>query len=48
VTGWGTSLDEADARKRGVEAVVHKPFEIDELVKIAHRLLSRTGAGTPN
>jgi PAS domain S-box-containing protein len=48
VTGWGTSLDEADARRRGVEAVVHKPFEIDELVKIAHRLLSRTGAGTAN
>jgi PAS domain S-box-containing protein len=48
VTGWGTSLDEEDARKRGVEAVVHKPFEIDELVKIAHRLLSRTGAGAAN
>jgi len=48
VTGWGTSLDEADARRRGVEAVVHKPFEIDELVKIAHRLLSRTAAGTAN
>jgi len=48
VTGWGTSLDEADARKRGVEAVVHKPFEIDELVKIAHRLLSRTSAGSAN
>jgi CheY-like chemotaxis protein len=48
VTGWGTSLDEEDARKRGVEAVVHKPFEIDELVKIAHRLLSRTGAGPAN
>ena len=48
VTGWGTSLDEADARRRGVEAVVHRPFEIDELVKIAHRLLSRTAAGTAN
>jgi CheY-like chemotaxis protein/two-component sensor histidine kinase len=41
VTGWGTSLDEADAAKRGVAAVVHKPFEIDELLAIAHRLLSK-------
>ena len=39
VTGWGTSLDEADAAKRGISAVVHKPFEIDELLSTAHRLL---------
>jgi nitrogen-specific signal transduction histidine kinase/CheY-like chemotaxis protein len=48
VTGWGTSLDESDAKRRGVEAVVHKPFEIDELVRIAHRLLSKSGAGATN
>jgi PAS domain S-box-containing protein len=41
VTGWGNSLDEADARKRGVTAVVHKPFEIDELVQTAQRILSK-------
>jgi DNA-binding response OmpR family regulator len=39
VTGWGTSLDEAEARKKGVTAVIHKPFEIDDLVRTAHRLL---------
>jgi PAS domain S-box-containing protein len=44
VTGWGTALDEVDARKKGITAVVHKPFEIDELVRIAHQLLSKTGA----
>lgn len=48
VTGWGTSLDEGEARQRGVTAVVHKPFEIDELVKIAHRLLAGTQAGVSN
>ena len=48
VTGWGTSLDEADAAKRGVSAVVHKPFEIDELLLIAHRLLSKTSAAVAN
>jgi PAS domain S-box-containing protein len=42
VTGWGTSLDEADAARRGIGAVVHKPFEIDELLATAHRLLART------
>jgi DNA-binding response OmpR family regulator len=42
VTGWGTSLDESDAAKRGISAVVHKPFEIDELLATAHRLLSQT------
>ena len=39
VTGWGSSLDEEDARRKGVVAVVHKPFEIDELVRTAARLL---------
>jgi len=48
VTGWGTSLDEADAAKRGVSAVVHKPFEIDELLAIAQRLLSKSFAAARN
>jgi PAS domain S-box-containing protein len=39
VTGWGSSLDEEDARRKGVVAIVHKPFEIDELVRTAARLL---------
>ncbi len=48
ITGWGTSLDEADATKRGITAVVHKPFEIDELLKIAHGLLAKTSAVAGN
>jgi PAS domain S-box-containing protein len=48
VTGWGNSLDEADARKRGVTAVVHKPFEIDELVQTAQRILSRLSVSSRN
>ncbi len=48
VTGWGTSLDEAEAAKRGVSAVVHKPFEIDELLAIAQRLLSKSYAAARN
>jgi PAS domain S-box-containing protein len=48
VTGWGTSLDEADANKRGVTAIVQKPFEIDELLKIAHGVLSKSLAAVEN
>ncbi len=48
VTGWGTSLDEVEASKRGVSAVVHKPFEIDELLSIAQRLLSKSIAAPGN
>ncbi len=48
VTGWGTSLDEADAAKRGISAVVHKPFEIDELLAVAQRLLSKSIAVAKN
>ena len=47
VTGWGTSLDQADAMRRGVSAIVHKPFEIDELVATAYRLISRTSVAAP-
>ncbi len=45
VTGWGTSLDEEDARRRGVVAVVQKPFEIDELVRTTAHLLAETYGG---
>ena len=48
VTGWGTSLDEADVSKRGISAVVQKPFEIDELLKIAHGVLSKSLAAVSN
>jgi CheY-like chemotaxis protein len=48
VTGWGTSLDEADVSKRGITAVVQKPFEIDELLKIAHGVLSKSLATVAN
>ncbi len=45
VTGWGMSLDVAEARKKGVAAVVHKPFDINDLVRTATEILAQTGAG---
>jgi len=44
VSGWGASLDEDEARRRGVVAVVHKPFDISELLRTAARLLSEAPA----
>ncbi len=41
VTGWGANLDEEEVRTRGIAAVVHKPFEIDELLRTAVQLLHR-------
>ena len=41
VTGWGATLDQEEVRRHGVEAVLNKPFEIDELVRIAASLLTR-------
>jgi PAS domain S-box-containing protein len=40
VTGWGTTLDEEDARDRGVVAVVQKPFEIVDLVQATAHILA--------
>jgi len=44
VTGWGSSLDEEEARRRGIVAVVHKPFEVDELVRVAGTVLAQSDA----
>jgi len=48
VTGWGNSLDEAEAKKRGVAAIVHKPFEIDELVRTTQILLAAAARPSAN
>ncbi len=39
VTGWGASLDGSEVKRRGISAVVHKPFEIDEILRTAARVL---------
>jgi PAS domain S-box-containing protein len=44
VTGWGATLDHAEIRRRGIAAVVHKPFEIEELIRVATGVLSRRQA----
>lgn len=39
VTGWGTTLDEDEIERSGVTAVVHKPFEIADLLATTQRIL---------
>ncbi len=48
VTGWGSSLDEQEVRRRGIAAIVHKPFEADELVRVALEVMARAGARQPS
>lgn len=33
-TGWGAEIDQNDARSRGVDAVVSKPFRIADLQRV--------------
>jgi len=37
VTGWGATIDEDEVARSGVADIVHKPFEIRELVETVHR-----------
>lgn len=39
-TGWGAAIDEAEARNRGVKAVLAKPFRIAELRDAVARAIS--------
>jgi PAS domain S-box-containing protein len=44
VTGWGATLDADDVREAGIAEVVHKPFEIDEILRATSRLLRGEGS----
>jgi len=37
VTGWGTTIDDDEVARSGIVGVVHKPFEIRDLVETVHR-----------
>lgn len=41
VTGWGASIEENEVREHEISAVVHKPFELRDLVRTAALVLSR-------
>jgi signal transduction histidine kinase/ActR/RegA family two-component response regulator len=45
VTGWGDQIELAAARARGIDYVMAKPFDVDELARMVAIALARAGAG---
>ena len=43
VTGWGDSIDAADAARRGIDLLLSKPFQIQELREALARVLGGGG-----
>lgn len=39
MTGWGVTLDDEQARRKGVDVVVCKPFQINEIQKVVNNIL---------
>ncbi len=39
VTGWGASLEQSQVREAGIAAVIHKPFDLDEVLRLVARLV---------
>ena len=39
MTGWGITLDKDKARKKGVDVIVAKPFQIGEMEKILNEMI---------
>jgi PAS domain S-box-containing protein len=37
VTGWGATIDDDEISRSGIAGIVHKPFEIRDLVETVHR-----------
>jgi CheY-like chemotaxis protein len=44
VTGWGTTLESAEVTAAGIAGVIHKPFDIRELIETVHREVERRRA----
>jgi signal transduction histidine kinase/CheY-like chemotaxis protein len=39
ISGWGKQLDAAQARNRGVDYIISKPFRIDDLRDLIHKIV---------
>jgi FixJ family two-component response regulator len=39
LTGWGIDITVNDAKKRGVDYLITKPFELDELLLIVNNAI---------
>jgi PAS domain S-box-containing protein len=46
VTGWGATLDADEVRQAGIAQVVHKPFDVDEILQATSGALAATRTGS--
>jgi CheY-like chemotaxis protein len=47
VTGWGATISEEMVTAHGVNLIVNKPFDLEDLVSRLHRAIAARGV-TPN
>jgi PAS domain S-box-containing protein len=45
VTGWGAAIDAVEARARGVDRVIAKPYRISDLRQVADHVAGKLGRG---
>ena len=47
ITGWGDQIDFGDARTRGIDYLMAKPFDVDDITRLVAGILAHepTAAG---
>ena len=45
VTGWGDQIDFGEARERGIDYLVAKPFNVDDITRLVATVLARAPGG---
>ena len=46
VTGWGDQIDFAEARTRGIDYLVAKPFNVDDMTRLVASVLAHEPSDT--
>jgi CheY-like chemotaxis protein len=45
VTGWGDQIDIGEARARGIDYLMAKPFNVDDMTRLVAGVLTETSSG---
>lgn len=43
ITGWGVQLSERELKKRGIDFIVHKPFRVDQVLRLVQEGMELRG-----